>query len=157
MVAQSPHRICLPAGLMVLHIPAACCRWLRPRACFEKRSMPLQTSAPVFSIGQFHFNTIGKCAWLAKKYRTIPEFYIYLVAFRSISPPTPHPLAHPSPSPGQHQARQACDLQRAIVPLRHGHVSTPRGRLHIGLVGALADAGKASRTRGRLFRCSDLE
>jgi len=56
-----------------------------------------------------------------------------------ISPPNPHPIAHPSPAlwtAGQHQARQPCALQRAIASLRHGQVSTPRGRPHNGLVAA---------------------
>ena len=33
---------------------------LSPRSGVERRSMPLQTRAPVFSIGQFQFNTDGE-------------------------------------------------------------------------------------------------
>ena len=65
-----------------------------------------------------------------------------------------HLTTHPAPPPqphvrtaDQHQARQARALQCAIALLRHGQVSTPRGRPQSGLVaaagsvGALADAG----------------
>jgi len=107
---------------------------------------------------------------LAKTSHIIPKFYIYLVTFWSMVlhlTTHPAPASTPQPQPhwtaGQHQARQACALQCAIASLRHGKVSTPRGRPHIGLVAAagcvdaLADAGKsappkASRTRGRLER-----
>ena len=36
-------------------------KWLRPGTSAEKRSMPLQTRALAFSIGQLYFNTDGKC------------------------------------------------------------------------------------------------
>ena len=43
--------VCPSVGLSV---------WLSPRSGVERRSMPLQTRAPVFSIGQFQFNTDGE-------------------------------------------------------------------------------------------------
>ena len=64
--------------------------------------MPLQTRAPVFCIGQLYYNTDGNAPdWLNS--RTLPKFYIYLVAFRFMTAPTSAPQPQPQPQPHGHQ------------------------------------------------------
>ena len=125
--------------------------------------MPLQTRALVFSIGQLHINTDGKCAgWLKVSYNN-EYLYLFSFNFRTLHLTTPPaPASAPQPQPhGQQgstkQGRRALCSAPSHQP--HGQVSTPRGHPHNGLVAvvgcvdALADADKStppktSRTRG---------
>ena len=97
--------------------------WLRPRTCAERRSMPLQTRALVFSIGQFHFKTDGKLIGLEFSYNIeVLHLFSYILVYL-----TTHPAPASAPQPSPMDSRAAPSKAGVRSAERH-RITSPTGR-----------------------------